>query len=48
MTEPALILASGASAVTSGGQPVSPGPGRDLCVYCRMDKFVYCRQDRGR
>jgi hypothetical protein len=41
MTESALILASEARAVTSAGQPVSPGSGRDLCIYCRTDKFVF-------
>ena len=51
MTKSALILASGAilspgairvsraSAITSAEQPVAPG--RDLCLYCRTDKFVY-------
>jgi hypothetical protein len=39
MTESALILASGASAVVSAWQPVAPGLGRDLCLYCRTDKF---------
>jgi hypothetical protein len=53
MTKPALILASGtiltsgailasrASAITSAERPLSPGSGRDLCIYCRTDKFVY-------
>jgi hypothetical protein len=41
MTESALILASKASAVTSAGPPVSAGSGRDLCIYCRTDKFVF-------
>ena len=41
MTESVLILAPEASTVTSAGQPASPGPGRDLCVYCRTDKFVF-------
>lgn len=41
MTESALILAPEASAVTSAGQPVLPGSGRDLCIYCRTDKFVF-------
>lgn len=51
MTKSALILASGAirtsgailasraSAITSAERPVAPG--RDLCIYCRTDKFVY-------
>ncbi len=41
MTESALILASGARAVTSAWQPVSPGFARDLCIYCRTEKLVY-------
>lgn len=41
MTESALVLASGASAVISAWQPVAPGLGRDLCLYCRTDKFAY-------
>jgi hypothetical protein len=41
MTESALILASGARAVTSAWQPVSPGFCRDLCIYCRTEKFVH-------
>ena len=41
MTESALILASGARAVTSAWHPVSSGSGRDLCIYCRAEKIVY-------
>jgi hypothetical protein len=40
MTESALILASGASAVTPAWQLVSPCLSRDLHVYCHTDKFV--------
>jgi len=34
------ILASQTSDITSAEQPESPGSGRDLCIYCRTDKFV--------
>jgi hypothetical protein len=40
MTEPALIPALGARAVTSQSRPVSPGSGRDLCICCRTEKIV--------
>jgi hypothetical protein len=41
MTEPALILASGARAVTSPWHPVSSGSGRDLCIHYRAGKIAY-------
>jgi hypothetical protein len=41
MTESALILASGARAVTSAWHPVSSGPARDLCIYRRTGDIAY-------